>query len=99
LTAAAACSEIEADLGEGEGVRPLKATEVSVAIEARDIVGEAAVDLGGGRELRSGAMLLLSGELQALKDNDVGNRGERKEKLDATSNYRMRSSTLRLRLI
>jgi hypothetical protein len=52
LTAAAACREVEADLG--DGVRPRKAAESAADMDIARGIGDA---LEGGRELRSGAMM------------------------------------------
>ena len=63
LTVAAACREVEADLGDGDGVWPRKVVPASVLfVIARAIEDEAeveeTVDLEGGSEFRSGAIAL-----------------------------------------
>lgn len=57
MTAAAACRDVEAERGDGEGLWPRKAVP-SPAVIVRGIFGDPEVDLDleGGREFKSGAM-------------------------------------------
>ena len=56
LTAAAACSEVEAVREEGEGLWPRKTVASPVLALARFICGDPDNDLEGGREFKSGAI-------------------------------------------
>lgn len=62
LTAAAAWSEVDADLGDGEGLWPRKAV-ASVLEMPLAIAGELVIDLEGGKELRSGIGVMEQGLL------------------------------------
>ena len=58
MTAAAACNEVEADLGEGDGLCSRKAAAVvlPLLLSALDIEDDPEIDREGGSEFRSGAM-------------------------------------------
>jgi len=61
LTAAAACSEVDVEREDGDGVwlRMVAASVEVVMVLGRMGDGESGVDLEGGREFRSGAMVRL----------------------------------------
>lgn len=56
MTAAAACKDVDAERGDGEGLWPLRTVPSPVIV--RVITGDPEVDLDleGGREFRSGAI-------------------------------------------
>lgn len=56
MTAAAACKDVDAERGDGEGLWPRKAVPSPVIV--RVIIGDPEVDLDleGGREFKSGAI-------------------------------------------
>lgn len=61
LTAAAACREVDADRGEGEGLCPRRGANSpefdEIVLVIFDDVPETEMDLEGGREFKSGAIL------------------------------------------
>jgi hypothetical protein len=80
FTAAAAWREVEADLGVGDGVWPLKAVAASVLLDivramADEVVVADDVDLEGGKEFRSGAISGASRLGQVYMDQRSGNSG------------------------